>query len=244
MDNVVLLVDDDPNILHGLARVLRDQPYRLYTARSGNEAQLIIKSHSVDVIVSDEQMPGMCGNDLLTWVAGNCHEVMRIMLTGRPSAETAIRAINEGAVYQFFTKPCDPALLAVAIRKALERRALLIENRQLLDVNSRQMQQLEHYRRDLEALTSLVFRDIQEPLQVVFRSCQSLEEQYRDIVDPKTATLVENALNSIGDVQRLVSQLQQHCHTHRPPICTNPSQPDDEMPNQFPGGLCPSAVVT
>ena len=121
MENVVLLVDDDQNILHGLVRALRHQPYRVYTATSGEEALLILKGHRVNVIVSDEQMPGMCGSDLLAWVAENCPKVMRIVLTGRPTVEAAIRAINEGAVYQFFTKPCNPAVLAVAIRKALEQ---------------------------------------------------------------------------------------------------------------------------
>lgn len=124
MENVVLLVDDDPNILHGLARALRHQPYHLYTATSGEEALLILKGHNVDVIVSDEQMPGMCGSELLAWVAENCPEVARIVLTGRPTVEAAIRAINEGSVYQYFTKPCNPAHLAVAIRKALELKVL------------------------------------------------------------------------------------------------------------------------
>lgn len=209
MKNAVLLVDDDRNILNGLARALRHQPYWLFTATSGEEAQLILKSHNVDVIVSDEQMPGMCGSDLLTWVAGNCPEVMRIVLTGCPTVETAIRAINEGAVYQFFTKPCNPAFLGVAIRKAMERKTLLLENRQLFDVNSCQKQQLEHYRRDLETLTSLIVRDIQEPLQTVLRCCQSLQEQSHDIFDPQTRTLVENAMKSIGDVQRFVNHLLQ-----------------------------------
>jgi len=142
----MLLVDDDRNVLHGLARALRHQPYRLYTARSGEEALLILKTHNVDVIVTDEQMPGMCGGDLRAWVAENLPEVTRIVLTGCPSTEVAIRAINEGAVYQFFTKPCNPARLGVAIRKALERKVLLVENRRLLDLSEHQLQQIDNCR--------------------------------------------------------------------------------------------------
>jgi two-component system, probable response regulator PhcQ len=137
MKDTVLLVDDDRNILHGLARALRLQPYRLFTATSGEEALLILKGHHVDVIVSDEQMPGMCGSDLLAWVAEHFPDVARIVLTGRPTVETMIRAINEGAVYQFFTKPCNPAHLGVAIRKALEHKALSSEKGQLLNIDSR-----------------------------------------------------------------------------------------------------------
>ena len=236
MENIVLLVDDDQNILHGLARTLRHQPYQLYTATSGEEALLILKTCNVDVIVSDEQMPGMCGGDLLAWVAENYPEVTRIVLTGRPTVETAIRAINEGAVYQFFTKPCNPALLGVAIRKALEHKALLIENRKLLDVNRRQMQELEHYRRDLEILTRLVSQDIQEPLRTVARSCQSLGEQYHDIFDPKANTLVDNALAGMSEIQRLVDALLEHCRTKGPGGPTNQSLPGEELADRSPTG--------
>jgi DNA-binding NtrC family response regulator len=86
----------------------------------------VVKARGVDVIVSDERMPGMSGSDLLAWVAENCPEVVRIVLTGHPTAETAIRAINEGTVYRFFTKPCRPAELAVAIRRALEFKLQLV----------------------------------------------------------------------------------------------------------------------
>jgi len=122
MNHIVLLVDDDENVLHGLARALRRQPYQLYTARSGEEAMSILKAHPVDVVVADEQMPGMSGSELLAWIARSYPEVMRIVLTGRATAETAIRAINEGAVYHFFTKPCHEVQLALTIRKALEEK--------------------------------------------------------------------------------------------------------------------------
>ena len=223
MGDIVLLVDDDQNILHGLARALRHQPYQLYTATTGEEAQLILKGHCVDVIVSDEQMPGMCGSDLLAWVAENCPEVMRIVLTGRPTVETAIRAINEGAVYQYFTKPCNPAPLAVAIRKALEHKALHTTNRQLLAINTAQIRKLDHYRRNLEIQTSLVSQDVQQLLQTIVRACQLLEEQYHDIFDPKARVLAESALNGAVKVQRLVGDLLEHCRTKGPEKATSQS---------------------
>lgn len=225
MQEVVLLVDDDRYILHGLARALRHQPYQLYTATSGTEAQWILKSRNVDVIVADQQMPGMSGTDLLTWIAENYPEVTRIMLTGCPDLRTAMRAINQGAVFHFLTKPCNPALLAVTIRKALERKALLLENRRLLDVNGRQMQRLESYRRDLDALTTLVVRDIQTPLQTMLGSCRLLEERYHDVFDPKTRTLIDSALDSIGLIRSLLDSLLEHCQAQGPADGTAQSKP-------------------
>jgi two-component system, probable response regulator PhcQ len=121
MEPTVLLVDDDESVLHGLARLLRDQPYRLLTARSAGEAMEILKAHPVHVIVSDECMPGISGSDLIAWVARKLPDVTRIVLTGHATAQTAIRAINEGSVYRYFMKPCDVVELALTIRSALER---------------------------------------------------------------------------------------------------------------------------
>lgn len=122
MNDTILLIDDDVNVLHGLSRVLRNQPYRIYTARSGDEAMKILKAWNIDVVVSDEKMPGISGTDLLKWVSENYPEVMRIVLTRNATAETAIRAINEADVFHFFTKPCNEVELALTIRKALEEK--------------------------------------------------------------------------------------------------------------------------
>jgi two-component system, probable response regulator PhcQ len=147
MKRAVLLVDDDPSVLHGLARALRHQPYRIYTATSGEEAMLAVKAHRIDVAVVDELMPGMRGCELLAWMADRCPEVVRIVLTGHPTVDTAIRAINEGRVYQFFTKPCNPAHLGVAIRKALEHKEAVELANRLLEGLSR----VEHIANDLRS---------------------------------------------------------------------------------------------
>ena len=119
---IVLLVDDEPNLLRALTRALRQQPYHINTARSAEEAMDILKAHRVDLIVSDENMPGICGTKFLSWVADHFPEVMRIILTGQPNVPSAIRAINEGKVFRYFTKPCDIVELALAIRHGLEEK--------------------------------------------------------------------------------------------------------------------------
>ncbi len=130
MQAAVLLVDDDPYVLRGIVRALRYQPFQFYTAHSADEAMEVLKSRPVDVLVTDEQMPGISGMDLLAWASKHCPKVIRIVLTGFPSTEIALRAINESSVFRFFTKPCDPVALALAIHQALkEREALSREKR-------------------------------------------------------------------------------------------------------------------
>lgn len=132
--NDVLLVDDDANLLRGVCRTLRGQPFKLLTARSAEEALSIVKSHPIGVIVCDERMPGQSGTELLAWIAQHCPEVVRIVLTGHTTPETTMRAINEGRVFRFFSKPCKPLDLAVAIRDGLELHAAATEGEALAPV--------------------------------------------------------------------------------------------------------------
>ena len=207
MKPVVLLIDDDDNVLYGLVRALHNQPYQVLTAKSGDEAMLILKSREVDVIVVDEIMPGISGGDLLAWAAENVPDTIRIMLTGNATTSIAIRAINEGQVYHFFTKPCDNVQLAIAIRKAIEYRALLTENRRLLDLNRRQFHDLQQFSKKLGLLARVVAKDLRVPLEKVTHSCFALTDQYAEFFEPKAKIHLDNAVDAVGEVQHIVNDL-------------------------------------
>jgi two-component system, probable response regulator PhcQ len=108
----ILLVDDEPNVTDALKRALRREPYELLTATSAFAAQQILERQHVDVVVSDEQMPGMSGSELLSSVRKQFPHTIRMILSGQASLEAAVRAINEGEVYRFFLKPCNPTDLS------------------------------------------------------------------------------------------------------------------------------------
>lgn len=132
MTATVLLVDDDTNALLAMTRLLRHEPYRLLTAGSGGAALELIRAMKIQVVVSDERMPGMSGVELLSHVRRESPETTRIMLTGVGRFETALDAINVGAIYRFFTKPYNDIELGVAIRQAVEHGQLIEEARRLL----------------------------------------------------------------------------------------------------------------
>lgn len=206
--HAILLIDDDVNILHGLARALRHQPYRIYTVTSGEEAQFVLKSHQIDVVVADEKMPGMRGGDLLAWIADQCPDVMRIVLTGHPTVETALRAINEGRVYQFFTKPCSPVELGIAIRKALEYAEMAKENRHLLSGHKRQAEELKRFRAELTTVNNILARDIHPALRAMLHRSPSLAggDQY---VSPATGmmALLERAIDGLTKLESIADTL-------------------------------------
>lgn len=90
------------------------------------------------MIISDEKMPGMSGTELLTIARKKYPETIRTILTGHANLKSALRAINEGEVYRFFTKPCNLLDLTVTIRQALQQKELLKENQRLLDIVRKQ----------------------------------------------------------------------------------------------------------
>ncbi len=146
MRHTVLLVDDEPQILSALKRLLRDEPYEVLTAGNAEEAADVLSSAPVDLIVCDEEMPGMPGSEFLAKVARDYPATIRIVLTGHPTLPAALRAINEGRIYQFFTKPCNEIDLAVSIRRALEQKDLLAKSQDLLEVTKRQSVLIEEAR--------------------------------------------------------------------------------------------------
>lgn len=146
MSHTVLLVDDEPNVLEGLTRVLRKESYDILTANSAEEAAGLLSDNSVDLIVSDEEMPGMSGTEFLARVAQDYPDVVGIVLTGHPTLPAALRAINGGKVYQFFTKPCNEIDLAITIRRALEQKDLKEKSRELLEVTRSQSVLIEEAR--------------------------------------------------------------------------------------------------
>ncbi len=119
----VMLVDDEPHVTAALQRGLRREPYDIVTAHSADEALEVMDQERIDVVVSDERMPNMLGSEFLSVVRRDYPDTVRIILTGEASLDAAMRAINEGQVYSFLSKPCDDGELTQAIAGGLGQRA-------------------------------------------------------------------------------------------------------------------------
>jgi len=137
MKDKVLLVDDDAMVLAGLKRQLRNQ-FSIDTALSGEEALKQVRENGpYAVIVSDFLMPGMNGVEFLSNVKKTDPATVRMMLTGTADMPTAIRAVNEGSIFQFHPKPCPADTLCQAIQSAIgEYRKVVSDQTQLKDFKS------------------------------------------------------------------------------------------------------------
>lgn len=129
----IMLVDDDANLLAGYTRQLRKH-FFLETACGGPAALASIKrSGPPAVLVSDMRMPVMDGIQLLAQVKKLAPHTVRMMLTGNVDQQTAIEAVNEGAIFRFLTKPCTPEQLVRALAAGLRQHRLLTAERVLLE---------------------------------------------------------------------------------------------------------------
>lgn len=155
MSHCVLLVDDDPNVRNGLKRALYKERYLVATAPDAATAFTVLHLQHVDVVVSDQQMPGLLGTEFLAKVRVRYPDTIRMMLTGQASLAVAIAAINEGAIFRFFTKPCNPVDLAVTIRQALEQKDLLQKSWRLLETVREQAAVLERLEEEQPGITRL-----------------------------------------------------------------------------------------
>ncbi|MBJ7309281.1 EAL domain-containing protein, partial [Rugamonas sp. CCM 8940] len=127
----LLLVDDEQNIVAALKRLLRRDDYQIYTANSGQEGLDLLAQHAVDVIVSDQRMPGMIGADFLRKAKQLYPETIRIMLSGYTELQSVTDAVNEGAIYKFLTKPWEDELLRGHIAEAFRMKEIADDNERL-----------------------------------------------------------------------------------------------------------------
>jgi len=134
----ILFVDDEPNILSGLQRMLRVNRdiWTVYFATGGQEALNVLAETPVDIVVSDMRMPGMNGMELLKEVSERYPDVIRFALSGQASKDMVLDSI--GAVHQYLAKPCDVDVLKNAISQISSLRHLVSDKALRSRLTSRQ----------------------------------------------------------------------------------------------------------
>lgn len=133
MNHRILFVDDEPNILSAIKRLMRGK-YDVATAASAEEAHgMLDDAEPYAVVVSDLRMPGTDGIEFLEQVRTICPESVRVMLTGQADLQAAMEAINCSQIFRFITKPVAPDSLREALDAAAEQHRLIVAERELLE---------------------------------------------------------------------------------------------------------------
>lgn len=114
----ILLIDDQVEVCNAIRRLLRQDGYEVHTAAGADEALAVLESQPIDIVLSDQQMPGMTGTDLLYEVQRRYPDTVRMILSGAADVDVVAKAMQEGAIYKFLTKPINPTLLRANVSEA------------------------------------------------------------------------------------------------------------------------------
>jgi two-component system, NtrC family, sensor kinase len=178
----ILFVDDEPNVLNAIKRILVDDDYEIYTAGSATEGVAIMKDNKVQVVVSDYRMPDINGIEFLREVNEHWPETVRIVLSGYADIASIVAAVNEGQIYKFIPKPWNDDELRITIANAAERYALFRRNHELAIALAAKNAELTRLNIELEDLL------IEKTEHLEFRS--NVLSTYQKILDDIPAGIV------------------------------------------------------
>jgi len=135
----VLIVDDEPQILQTLEDLLEDE-FEVLTATRGHEALAILGQQEVCVLLTDQRMPTMTGDEVLR-EARKSSQATRVLVTGYTDMSALVRAVNGGQIYAYVSKPWKPVEMKLLVRKAAEHYDLVRRYHQQSDLLDRVMDQ-------------------------------------------------------------------------------------------------------
>jgi response regulator RpfG family c-di-GMP phosphodiesterase len=159
----VLFVDDEPNILRAINRLLRKESYILHFAENGPEALAVMAKMPMDIIVTDIKMPGMDGLTLLKQIKALYPDTVRMALSAHLHIDQLLPCINSGEIFRYVTKPTKPEDLKTSLQDAIDyitiRNDHIAHVQELQDKNEKQEQALHEQQEVEKQLRRLAIKD-------------------------------------------------------------------------------------
>jgi len=148
----VLFVDDEAGVREAVRHLMMEEPdIELILAESADAALAVLADRAIDVLVSDQQMPGMKGLELMRAARQVAPDTVRILLSGQVDLSQVTAAFNDGLLARFMVKPWKDEELVGAVRQGLRQRRALTESRDLLAQYERLRQQMDELGRTVRA---------------------------------------------------------------------------------------------
>ena len=178
----LLCVDDEKNILESLNRSLRCLEYEIILAGSGLHGLDIIQKESIDLIITDMRMPAMDGVEFLSEVRKIHKNIPSILLTGFSDQESTIRAVNEGKISAYVTKPWENNDLRDKVKSLLRISHLEKEQKRLLILTHNQNKALRELNTNLEEKVDAKVRELQDAEGMLDAAYDELSSSYDSVV--------------------------------------------------------------
>ncbi len=198
----MLVIDDERLTRQLCVDILEKDGISVLTAEDARSGLQKVQEHTIDVVLMDVMMPELGGLEALRILQAKAPDIPVIIITAYPSSQVAIEALKSGA-YDFIAKPFPSEELINVVRRALERRHLLIENRRLLEELQQKVKELSHLYSEAERFTTRLEEKVKErtsELETLLsenaKLYQQIQAQHRELVSSKQ--LLDNVLSHMS----------------------------------------------
>jgi signal transduction histidine kinase len=189
----ILIIDDEEVVVDACRAILDATGYRVQSAGSGEDGLALVDESRPDVVVVDLKMPGMSGFEVLERLRASHPTIVAIVITGYATVSSAVDAMKQGA-YDFLPKPFTPEEFRLIIRRAVEKRNLVLETMAL--------------RREREVLrehfASIVSHELKSPLGAVQQNVFVLERELAETVPDDQLRRLSRIKSRMSDVLALI----------------------------------------
>ncbi|BAQ76565.1 response regulator/HD domain-containing protein [Pseudomonas sp. Os17] len=174
----VLLVDSQDTILQRLHQLLSAHDYRLFLAHDAGEALQVMAREEVDLVISAAHLPQVDGATLLARMHQDYPATTRILLTGDPDLKLIAKAINEGEIYRYLSKPWDDQELLLTLRQALDHQHSERERQRLEALAQQQNRELKAVNALLEKRVAARTAELQQTADMLDLAYEELKHSY------------------------------------------------------------------
>lgn len=207
----ILIVDDEPNVISSLKRALHAQPFKLLGATDGESALQLLEEEGADLVICDARMPGMDGPTLLRTIESRRPDCMRILLTGYEDIDQTIRAINEGRIFRYISKPWDDRLLLLAIKQALAHQHIERDRNRLQLLTQEQNIALQQVNTELESRVESRTTELMRAAEMLSAANEELKQAYVTATEVFSALLAQRLPRSRQTNKEVIELMRAFC---------------------------------
>jgi two-component system, sensor histidine kinase and response regulator len=213
----LLVVDDETALMTALCRTLELENYATTGFTSAAEALEHLRQHRYDILLTDLMMPEMDGISFLQSAQAIDPNLSAIMMTGHGTIDTAVKALQSGAL-DYILKPFRLDNLLSVVTRALAMRALQVENRELQQRVQERSRELEASNAELESFSYSVSHDLRAPLRAIDGFCTLFMREYTSQIPADGLDLLANVCAGTARMQRLIDDLLHLARFSRQPL--------------------------